>query len=302
MKGKRNRFIGFWRAGLPMLEMLTLEIVVMVAIMFGRGLLALLLNYLGKNEACRAVETYDINGLYMFIFELLSVLIFACFYLKKYSIGGKALKGQLSTVSIFAIVMLFAGAEIITSCGLLAVSFVAPDYMEAYGENMSAIMGDKSPLILASALFLAPVAEEFIYRGITMELSLRLTKRFFVANMIQAFFFGLAHLNLVQGIYAFLLGLVLGYVRKRYNSLFASMLGHIVFNVFGSVLINYIFAETVADSITYIITVAIISTLLVAAGLFIILKDKKSRQGAQDFDMNQFLVYEFYNAPVTYEE
>lgn len=46
------------------------------------------------------------------------------------------------------------------------------------------------------------------------------------------------HQNLVQGIYAGLLGLALGYVAYRYGTLFASMLMHLLYNLFGTVLID----------------------------------------------------------------
>lgn len=44
------------------------------------------------------------------------------------------------------------------------------------------------------------------------------------------------HLNLVQGIYAFLLGMVLGAVVKRYGTLKASMYLHFVINFSGQLL------------------------------------------------------------------
>ena len=55
-------------------------------------------------------------------------------------------------------------------------------------------------------------------------------------NIIQAFYFGMIHLNLVQGIYAFLLGIVLGAVVKRYGTLKASMYLHFVINFSGQLL------------------------------------------------------------------
>ncbi|MFQ7713992.1 MAG: type II CAAX prenyl endopeptidase Rce1 family protein [Agathobacter rectalis] len=39
---------------------------------------------------------------------------------------------------------------------------------------------------------------------------------FALANLMQAALFGLFHLNWIQGIYAFALGIVLGYVRTRW--------------------------------------------------------------------------------------
>ena len=69
---------------------------------------------------------------------------------------------------------------------------------------------------------------------------------FWAANVIQAFFFGFAHLNLVQGTYAFFLGLTCGYVVLRYRSLLAGIAVHMVFNAYGTFvtpLLNMIFGS-----------------------------------------------------------
>ena len=56
------------------------------------------------------------------------------------------------------------------------------------------------------------------------------SSRFWIANTIQALLFGVLHLNIVQGAYAFLLGLVLGWLVWRTGSLAWSMGLHLVVN------------------------------------------------------------------------
>lgn len=285
---------GILRAALPSLYMLCLELAILFLIGFGRTLLMMIMADKG-GEAYTKIASYNIDGLYMFTFEVCSVLLFSTLYFKQYSKQAKAFVGQISVLSFPGIILLFCGAELITSCGLLSLSFIAPDMMEAYSEKMAATMGDMSAFYLVSALILAPVAEEFIFRGITLELSMRMTKRFIVANIIQAAFFGIVHLNLIQGVYAFLLGLILGFVRRRYDSLIASIIGHITFNIAGSILISVIFPDSLAGEKLYIIAVAAGSVIAVLAGLFIILKDKKSNSGIVDFDEMHTKVYALAN-------
>ena len=59
----------------------------------------------------------------------------------------------------------------------------------------------------------------------------------------QALVFGFFHLNIVQGIYTFLLGIALALVYMYCESLVGSIILHIVFNLFGILII-----PTLADT------------------------------------------------------
>ena len=55
------------------------------------------------------------------------------------------------------------------------------------------------------------------------------------ANMIQALLFGLLHANLVQGSYAWLLGIALGYIVWKCGALFPGIFMHVIFNAYGMI-------------------------------------------------------------------
>lgn len=55
---------------------------------------------------------------------------------------------------------------------------------------------------------------------------------FIGANILQAILFGLAHMNIIQGFYAFGLGLLFGYVAYRYKTIVASIILHMLYNAF----------------------------------------------------------------------
>jgi membrane protease YdiL (CAAX protease family) len=61
---------------------------------------------------------------------------------------------------------------------------------------------------------------------------------FIVANIIQALLFGIAHLNIVQGVYAFGGGLVMGYVVYKFKSIKASIMLHFFYNGLSYVLMT----------------------------------------------------------------
>lgn len=53
--------------------------------------------------------------------------------------------------------------------------------------------------------------------------------------------FGIMHANWIQGSFAFVIGLGLGWLRRRYNSLYPSMLAHLTVNFLSSFVMGYVF-------------------------------------------------------------
>ena len=57
-------------------------------------------------------------------------------------------------------------------------------------------------------------------------------------NLLQAVLFGIFHQNLIQGVYAALLGFLLGYLAWRYDSLLVPIFMHFLYNLFGTVVVD----------------------------------------------------------------
>ena len=122
---------------------------------------------------------------------------------------------------------------------MAVINQLFPQAMETYTEMIdSSGITEYSLMWVVSTLILPPLVEEMIFRGLIMGYLRRTGMHCMIANVIQAVCFGIFHQNLVQGIYAGLLGLALGYVAYRYGTLFASMLMHLLYNLFGTVLID----------------------------------------------------------------
>lgn len=83
--------------------------------------------------------------------------------------------------------------------------------------------------LIYSGIF-APLLEEVIFRGGIFRL-LRKKLSFLWGAMISSILFGLYHGNLVQFIYAALLGMLLAYVYETYGSLKAPIVAHVAANV-----------------------------------------------------------------------
>lgn len=106
----------------------------------------------------------------------------------------------------------------------------ASEVMERYSELMEKIMGGSAFLVLLVTVVAAPLTEEIMVRGVIYN-DFKKATSVRVALLIQALVFGLIHGNIVQGTYAFILGLILGSIYHRYKTIWASILLHFSFNL-----------------------------------------------------------------------
>lgn len=98
-----------------------------------------------------------------------------------------------------------------------------------YNNTLEGIFEGNFYLVLFYVIFLAPVTEELIFRGV-MYKKLGNSLPFLGANLLQAVVFGIYHWNIVQGIYAFSIGLLLGWIHHKFKTLLAPILLHIIIN------------------------------------------------------------------------
>ena len=84
------------------------------------------------------------------------------------------------------------------------------------------------PIILAVSVS-APIFEEIVFRGIIFN-DFKKAFPVWLAILTQALLFGLFHGNLIQGIYATMLGVILGVVYYKYKSIWAVILLHFAYN------------------------------------------------------------------------
>ena len=130
---------------------------------------------------------------------------------------------------LYTLVLLGIGFSVVVLFLTLFLTFIFPSYSKVQEQLSSA---SQSLLQLATIIIVIPICEEIIYRRIIFD-HLRRNYNLVCAIIIQSIIFGIAHGNIVQGIYAFVLGLVLALVYINYNSLWANIILHIIFNLMG---------------------------------------------------------------------
>lgn len=158
--------------------------------------------------------------------------------------GGKleGLSGKSRNVPLtIAGVILFAvGMQYVTEYLLEAISSSFPTWLEEYQELMdtAGIGSTMTIAMIVYAIVLGPICEEFVFRGLTF-FAARKVMPLPYAILVQAIMFGAFHMNKLQGIYAFVLGLGLGYIMYLYDSLVITIIIHILFNFIGTIGADY---------------------------------------------------------------
>ena len=147
-----------------------------------------------------------------------------------------------------------------------------------YEQVSEMIFGGSFVLTLLSVGIIGPIFEEILFRGLVFG-ELRKITKVKVALVLQALLFGIYHLNVVQGVYAFILGLIIGFVYYRSNSIFAPIIIHVSINSL-SVIIDEAFTASQMESWGLVITVASLA-LFVLTGTFI-LASKSFKHGMDD--------------------
>lgn len=145
---------------------------------------------------------------------------------------------------LIGLILLMIGLQFAVTVLYDGVAAILPGAAEAY-EDLVELAGFDEPTvaILIYGIFLGPIAEELIFRGVALHYFKRILP-FWAANLFQAVLFGVYHMNLMQGIYAAVVGLVLGYIFYRGGSLLYSITAHIIFNFFGFTNILYLGSDS----------------------------------------------------------
>ena len=147
------------------------------------------------------------------------------FWRKEIWAKGKPMKPG----TFFAILAVFLGCQMAATIGSTILELI----LNCFGLSALGAMESASASVTTLSMFLymaiwAPFSEEILFRGLIQRLLMPYGKKF--AIFCSAFLFGIFHGNLVQTPYAFLVGLILGYVAAEYSIAWAMLL-HLINNM-----------------------------------------------------------------------
>ncbi len=148
-------------------------------------------------------------------------------------------KIQSSLRAVDVIWMLGLGASLAQLLNMLLSVLKIFEMFPSYQQQTSQVILPHSfPVILLCVGIIGPIAEEYVFRGVIYP---RLKDYLGVwwAVLLSALLFGAFHGNLVQFIYATLMGVALAWSAEYFHTLKASILLHISANIWVTVLGDY---------------------------------------------------------------
>ncbi|MDE6596938.1 MAG: CPBP family intramembrane metalloprotease [Oscillospiraceae bacterium] len=210
---------------------------------------------------------YDENG--YVVNNLWNIIIGGCFpaLIAMIVFAGYCLFTKYDPREIFSVKNVKAGETVryalivlfFQQVSLICTIFIGSglDYIGLYVPGVDYVL-EHDPMVYVSeflgAVFLAPIGEELIYRGIVLRCSAKISQRF--AIFFSAFIFGIMHGNPYQFVLGFLLGIPLAMVTLKTGSIVPAIICHMTNNLMASVseVVGY-FNEEISYVIPFIMLV-----------------------------------------------
>lgn len=186
----------------------------------------------------------------------------------------------------------------------LLVSGFVEDIFSHYGSTTNvvnldgtAVTAAGTAIMLIYRCIIAPVTEEFFFRGMLLKTFSKANQRFGV--FATAVFFGLAHSNIPQFILAFIIGIFLAHITQKHNSIIPAIVVHIFVNLFTTI-IGYLNLEGMELGIFNMIYITVAALGAIMFAIFRI-SDKipattphQSRRGLSVASASVILVVSFW--------
>jgi membrane protease YdiL (CAAX protease family) len=174
----------------------------------------------------------------MVIAVLIAIVLFFLWYKRyaRYGILEQAELKDIVTIKKMGVYfMMGIGCQLFVSGALSIIRPLFEKLFSYYDQTISSLFDADIIVVAVYVIILAPIIEEFMLRGILFN-RLRNGVSFTAANLIQATVFGIYHWDIIQGLYAFGIGLLLGYVYEKSRTLLAPMIVHVFINGSGFLL------------------------------------------------------------------
>lgn len=142
----------------------------------------------------------------------------------------KPRKKSLNRNNFICVVLMIIGFRIVYDNSLIfwVNKMPMPEFIAKAFEDMAI-----EPIIMIlSVAVIAPIYEEVVFRGILLKgMANKINPT--VALIVSALFFALMHMNIPQGINAFLLGIIIGSIYLNTGSIYLSIFAHFINNSVG---------------------------------------------------------------------
>lgn len=194
--------------------------------------------------------------------------------------------------SFCAILCIFMAGQSVYQILAIIIELILNAFGLSMVEGLSemALDTDNFSMFLYAGI-LAPITEEILFRGLIQRTLQPYGKKF--AILCSAFCFGIFHGNLLQSPYAFLVGLVLGYVASEYAIGWAMVL-HMINNLVVADILNRLTAG-LSDMAATLIIWAVTGAFTVAAIIIAIARRKNIKNYLRSERMNKTCLRCFFS-------
>ena len=222
-------------------------LIIPISISILMTIIHLLLEKINFNIAFKVVATPVLSDVLIVMLIILSTLKSNDNFIKKYKIQKFDLR-KVPTI-IFSLISVAFISNIINNFGI--------NNQASNIVNLEILHTKTNVFAILCGVLIIPICEEIIFRGYIFE-KLRLKYNFIIAIILESLAFGIAHGNIVQGLYAFILGLLTGFLIIYTNSILSSICAHAGVNILGV----FIFSLPLLQNINFNIIGVIIFSLL----------------------------------------
>lgn len=180
-------------------------------------------------------------------------------------------QGDLKALFLFGLGFCGFANISVSYAGSLLTQLGFPSYDMPSGSDPTGFFGFM--LTVISTAVIPPLVEEFAFRGILFGWLEKYSEKF--ALFATAILFGLMHRNFIQMFFAFLVGLILGFIRLKSGSIWLAVAVHAANNFF-AVVTDYA-SQVLSDSsqsVMYLI-LNIAYLIIGILGLLFVTKDKE---------------------------
>lgn len=147
---------------------------------------------------------------------------------KRLMVSEKFGIGQMVLVAVFSIVSSTVLNQLIAVTGL-------HEMFDTYAEMAEYLFDPQLAVVnIISVGILAPIVEELVFRGLIYR-RMRDYVSLPAAILVSSAIFGIYHGNVVQAIYATLLGIILALLYERYKTIWAPILAHMAANIYAAI-------------------------------------------------------------------
>lgn len=185
-----------------------------------------------------------------------------------------SLRGKSNNVlfTVLGLVIFVIGMQYVTLYLLNSLASAFPSWLEEYNELMetAGIDSDMTVLMTLYTVVFGPICEEILFRGITFSAAKKVMPVYF-AILVQAIMFGAFHMNKLQGAYALVIGLGLGYIMYLYDNLFITIIAHVMYNLLGTIGSEYLPMQESGSLIVFFVA-SLASLIAVYASIIIMRK------------------------------